>query len=73
MTPAKTIGSTKESLLPSVLRSSRSLVRAVFPSYFAAGTQIFSKSLLPDVPEANATQLHFTSQLLPFPLARRVA
>jgi hypothetical protein len=73
ITPARKTGSAKESSLPSVLRPSRSLVRTVFPSYFAAGTQIFPESVLPDVPGANAAQLHFTSQLLPSPLARRVA
>jgi hypothetical protein len=45
----------------------------VFPSYFAAGAQIFPESLLPDVPGGDAAELHFTSQLLPPPLARRVA
>jgi hypothetical protein len=73
ITPARTTGSKKENLIPPVLRPSRNPVYIVSPSYFAVGTKIFVESALPDVPGANAARLHFTSQILPPPLARRVA
>ena len=73
ITPARAIGLTKKSLLPSVLRPLPPTAHTVFPSYFADEIQIFRESLLPDLPGGNAAELHFTLQLLPPPLVRRVA
>lgn len=73
ITPAKVTGSTKESLLPSLLARSHPTAHTVFPSYFAGEIQISRESLLPDLAGGKAAELHFTSQLLSPPLARRVA
>jgi hypothetical protein len=73
ITPARVTGSTEDSLPPSVPRASHRPAETVFPSYFAGETEISREGLLPDVPGSNAAELDFTSQLLPFPLARRVA
>jgi hypothetical protein len=56
-----------------VLHPRRNPVHTVSPSYFETGTKILQESVLPQMPAANAAQFDFTSQLLPSPLARRVA
>jgi hypothetical protein len=73
MTPARTTEANRQNLLSSPLSPARNSVRRVFPSYFAAGTQIFPESTLPNALGPKAARFHFSSQLLPSPLARRVA